>query len=181
MRRAMQISPPVFEHFPQSLELTIVNIVVPLRIVHRLREIGYWVKDFLVVPLHEHGANCIILGVHFYFEWFRLIWLYQHRFFANDLFQLVERFLFGFFPDPFGSLFQKVIERSCDVREPLDKPPIEIPESQDLTDFFNISGSPPVLHSSDFDWVHSNHAVFQYNSQEFNSFNFELTLSRFQI
>src|SRR6266702_2329224 len=141
----------------------------------------HWVKDIFVIPLHENGANRIVRGVHFNFEWFCLIWLYQHWFFANDLFQLVERFLFDFSPDPFRSLLEKVIERSCDVQKPLDKSPIEIPESQDLTDFLNISGSLPVFHSSDFDWVHSNRAVFQYNSQELNSLDFELTLSWLQI
>src|SRR6266704_273456 len=63
----------------------------------------------------------------------------------------------------------------------LDESPVEIPESQDLVDFLDISRSLPVLHSSDFDWVHSNRAIFQYNSQEFNSFDFKLTLSWFQI
>ncbi len=44
-------------------------------------------------------------------------------------------------------------------------------------DFLDISGSLPVLHSGDFDWVHRNCAVFQYNSQEFNFFDLELTFS----
>jgi len=67
------------------------------------------------------------------------------------------------------------------MQEPLDESPVEIPKSQDLADLLDISRSLPVLHSSDFDWVHGNHAIFQYNSQEFNLFDFELTLSWLQI
>ncbi len=67
------------------------------------------------------------------------------------------------------------------MQESLDESPVEIPKSQNLADFFDILRCPPVLHSGNFDRVHSNRAIFQYNSQEFNSFDLELTLSWLQI
>ena len=75
----------------------------------------HWVKDIFVIPLHENGANRIVRGVHFDFEWFCLIWLYQHWFFADDLFQLVKCFLFSFSPGPWDPLFEKIVEWLCDV------------------------------------------------------------------
>jgi hypothetical protein len=67
--------PPMPEHLAQSQEFMIVDIVIPLCFIHSFGEESHWVKDVLLISLHEDCSYGIIRCVYFDFEWFRLIWL----------------------------------------------------------------------------------------------------------
>lgn len=69
--------------------------------------------------------------------------------------ELVEGGLFFVTPMPRRILLGEVIQGSSDLREVLDKPPVEVGESSKLLDAFDRRRGRPVCDTTDFDRIHA--------------------------
>src|SRR5271156_6776425 len=66
------------------------------------------------------------------------------------------------------------------VREVLDKPSIEVGESEERLHFLFISGDGPFRNSGNFDWIHPDGIVGYDDSKIFHFRPLKLALFRFQ-
>ena len=153
--------PPVSEHFYERQELAIVDIVVPLHIVHCFGEECHWVYHILVISLHEDCTNCVVRGINFDFKWFLLIGLHQNRVFAYALLEFLKHLFFFIFPCSFDAFLEPFIEGLGDLGKSSDETSIEVTESQKAADVLDIFRSFPVLDPGYFDWVHGDSSSFQ--------------------
>ena len=167
-----------------SEKFFIVDVPVSLRGIESLGKESNRVELAFLIPLLKDGANSVSGGVTINRELVLKPGLSQNGGGPNSIYQGVEcgfKLIVPVKLPSLGAMSNKCIERCGQHAKIVNIHAIEIQEAEECSNFLQSRESFPVLHTSDFDWVHGNGIFSDNNTEIFHFGLLELTFLRFEV
>lgn len=177
----LKVVAPIFEGSNDRHKFLIVNFVIMLKCIYRLRSVHDRVPQAVVAFLQKHSASGEVGCIDFDLSGSVKIVQCQYRCFHKGLLECGKCCFFAFSSVPGHVLLYKVIEQICFSREILNELAIEVGEAEESPNVLKVVGFQPVGDRGGFTMVHAYATRLNDHAEVFNAVIVKLAFLGLQI